>query len=100
MEPEHVSTPLGRTTAIKAGSTFESGQFLQLPVVAQAEARGALPLVLLDRRLGTWLLPLQQLGGGGDAVASLPVGVLGRKGKCHHLFSETVLLWSGGPTPR
>lgn len=73
-----------RTAAIKAGSTFEGGQLLQLPVVAQAEARGALPLVLLDRRLGTGLLPLQQLGGGGDAVAGLPVGVLWKQEKCHH----------------
>ena len=55
-------------------NTFEGRQFLQLPVVAQAEARGALPLVLFDRCLGTWLLPLQQLRGGRDIVAALPIG--------------------------
>lgn len=78
----------------KAGSTFESRQFLQLPVVAQAEARGALPLVLFDRRLGTWLLPLQQLGGGGGAVARLPVGVLWKQEKCQYLFHITTLCGS------
>lgn len=93
---EHISALLLWMTAINAGSTFESRQFLQLPVVAQAEARGALPLVLFDRRLGTWLLPLQQLGGGGDAVASLPVGVLLKREKCHHLFNNITLLHSRG----
>lgn len=54
-------------------NTFERWQFLQLPVVAQAEARRALPLVLFDRCLRTWLLPLQQLSGGRNAVVRLPV---------------------------
>lgn len=44
-------------SVISTLNTFESGQFLQLPVVAQAETRGARPLVLLDGGLGTWLLP-------------------------------------------
>lgn len=48
----------GQDLVVVPINTFESRQFLQLPVVAQAEARGALPLVLFDRCLGTWLLPL------------------------------------------
>lgn len=62
-------------------NTFERWQFLQLPVVAQAEARGAVSLVLFHRCLGTWLLPLQQLSGGGGTVARLPAGVLQKQEK-------------------
>lgn len=62
-------------------NTFESGEFLQLPAVAQAEARGALPLVLFDRCLGSRLLPLQQLSGGRDTVAGFPVGALQKREK-------------------
>lgn len=59
--------------------TFECRQFLQLPVVAEAEPGRALPLVLLDRGLGSWLLPLQQLSGGRNTVTALPVGALGKQ---------------------
>ena len=53
--------------------TFESRQFLELPVIAEAKARGALPLFLFDRGLGSRLLPLQQLCGGWHAIAAFPV---------------------------
>lgn len=56
--------------------TFESGQFLELPVITEAKARGALPLLLFDRGLRSRLFPLQQLCGGRHTIAALPVGSL------------------------
>lgn len=73
-------------TAREPMNTFEGRQLLELPVAAQAEARGALPLVLFDGCLGAGLLPLQQLSGRRDAVVRLPVCALLRKvkwGKSH-----------------
>lgn len=62
--------------------TFEGREFLQLAVVAEAEAGGAWALVLLDGRLRAALLALQQLRRGRDAVTALPVGTLRQTG-CH-----------------
>lgn len=53
--------------------TFEGWQFLELPVIAEAKARGALPLLLFDRGLRSRLFPLQQLCGGRHTIAALPV---------------------------
>lgn len=54
---------------------------MQLSVVAEAEAGRALPLVLLDRHLGTQLLALQQLSGRRDTVTAFSVGALLYEGR-------------------
>lgn len=69
--------------------TFEGGELLQLAVVAEAETGGAGALVLLGGRLGTTLFAFQQLGGGRDTVASLPVRTLSRTGRDTGMSVET-----------
>lgn len=55
-------------------STFQGRKLLQLPVLAEVEAGGALPSLLLDNLGPPWVLDFAELCGGRRAVARTLVG--------------------------